>query len=135
MDKYIPTGFTKEEADFMDEVPHLLSHGLTMIEITLQYNEKFNTNLYSRQFHDRFDDYMIQLANRESEQEDAEDFDPVEAFLEDTQYSKAFRTILQEYEDWRMDQVEDEFQQYMQIYNENMAKYNQIMDSFREIFG
>lgn len=134
MDKYIPTGFTKEEADFMDGVPERL-RDYSLHYVAYMYNKKFNTELTTDEFHDRFDDYMTQLANRESEQEDVEDFDPVETFLEENQYSKAFRTILQEYEDWRMDQVEDEFQQYMQIYNENMAKYNQIMSSAREIFG
>lgn len=134
MNKYIPEGFTKEEADFMDLVPELLREH-SMFFVTVKYNVAFNVLLMVDQFHDRFDDYMAQLANRESEQEDTESFDPVETFIEENQYSKAFRTILQEYEDWRMDQIEDEFQQYMQIYNENMAKYNQIMDSVREIFG
>ena len=95
MDKYIPEGFTKEEADFMDEVPELLrEHSLFFV--TVKYDVAFNVLLTVDQFHDRFDDYMTQLANRESEQEDVEDFDPVETFLEDNQYSKAFRTILQE---------------------------------------
>lgn len=133
MDKYIPEGFTKEEADFMDGVPELLREH-SIFFVTVKYNVAFNVLLTVDQFHDRFDDYMTQLANQESEQEDTEDFDPVGDFLNETKYSMAFRTILQEYEDWRMDQVEDEFQQYMQIYNEIMAKYNQIMDSVRGTF-
>lgn len=135
MDKYIPTGFTEEEADFMDSVPEML-RTKSMLFAAAKYNDTFNTDLSTRQFHDRFDDYMKILANPEIDEEEPEDeYDPVGDFLNETKYSMAFRAILQEYEDWRMDQVEDEFQQYMQIYNKNMAKYSQIMDSIRGIFG
>lgn len=134
MNRYIPEGFTKEEADFMDEVPSMLRNDDISVVACL-YNSKFNTYLTEREFHDRFDDYMKMLANPKIEEEPEDEYDPVGDFLNETKYSMAFRAILQEYEDWRLDQIEDEFQQYMQIYNKNMAKYSQIMDSIRGIFG
>lgn len=128
MNKYIPIGFTKEEADFMDNVPEMLRTE-SMLFIAAKYNDMFNTDLSTKEFHDRFDDYMTQLTNPEL------DDDPVGEFLNETKYSMAFRAILQEYEDWRIKRNEEVIQDYMDIYNENMARFNAIMDSMKGIFG
>lgn len=133
MARYIPKGFTEEEADFMDNVPEML-RTKSMLFAAAKYNDTFNTDLSTRQFHDRFDDYMKILANPYEEKSEDE-YGPVRDFLNETKYSMAFRAILQEYEDWRNKRNEEVIQDYMDIYNENMARFNAIMDSMKGIFG
>ena len=135
-------GFTREEADFMDEVPSLLSHGLTMIELTLKYNEKFNTDLYSDQFHDRFDDYMKELAKDDSEDETPKKiveqyFKEIDGPNVDKLMAYCSYPILVKYEKWRQERDRKSLEEYADLMNladRLMGSYNVIMDSIGKVF-
>lgn len=139
-------GFTKEEADFMDRVPLGLAKNLMLEEYASAYNYLFHTDLTTRQFHDRFDDYMKEMARDDSEEEapageSPEDivdqyFKEIDGPNVDKLMAYCSYPILVKYEKWRQERDRKSLEEYADLMNladRLMGSYNTIMDSINTI--
>ena len=138
-------GFTQEEIDFMENVPSLLmTEGLSqpMLFVTLLYNDEFNTVLSEDQFHDRFDDYMVQKKNTEKETK-MEKTDFVNEFMKTYKFDESkdgplfrrfIREILNDYEEFRNNKAKEQVKEVFDQVQSEMDNFSWFADNFTNNF-